>query len=316
MIDGHIKFRHLQCFLAVSQHRNLHRAADALSITQPAVSKTLKELEDILGVRLFERGRAGAVLTREAEIFFKHAQTSVSALEQAQLAMAHVRGMASPILRIGASPTLTGSFLPAVLLVLGERLPHLQVSLLTGTTAQLMMQLREGEFDLALCRHVEPEQMVGLSFEYLFIDPLVAVVRPGHPLLQTASVRPADVGAYTAVLPIKGSVNRQVVDKLIHDLGLGTPTNFIENLSVTFGRIYTASSDAVWYVPWSAVTYDVAAGSLVRLPLPDAQADGPAGVSARTIGLMTRANSTPSPAVQTLVAIIREVAGARRASAP
>ena len=310
MIDGRIKFRHLQCFLAVSQHRNLHRAADALSITQPAVSKTLKDLEDILGVRLFERGRAGAVLTREAEIFFKHAQASVSALEQAQQVMAQVRGMASPILRVGASPTLTASFLPSVLMALGERLPRLQVSLLTGTTAQLMAQLREGEFDLVLCRHFEPEQMVGLSFEYLFVDTLVAVVRPGHPLLKAASIQPAGLDAYTAVLPIKGSVNRQVVDKLAHDFGLGTPTNFIENLSITFGRIYTASSDAVWFVPWSAVSYDVAAGALMRLPLPAAQGEGPAGVSARTIGLMTRTNSTPSAEVQTLVTLIREVARA------
>ena len=57
MIDERIKFRHLQCFLAVAQHGSLQKAADVLSITQPAVSKTLKELEALVSVRLFERGR-------------------------------------------------------------------------------------------------------------------------------------------------------------------------------------------------------------------------------------------------------------------
>jgi LysR family pca operon transcriptional activator len=60
MTDDHIKFRHLQCFLAVAQHGSLQKAADVLSITQPAVSKSLKELEALLGVRLFERPRERA----------------------------------------------------------------------------------------------------------------------------------------------------------------------------------------------------------------------------------------------------------------
>src|ERR1700760_2318081 len=59
LTSGRIKFRHLQCFLAVTQFGSVQRAADSLSITQPAVSKTVAELEAILGVKLFERGRHG-----------------------------------------------------------------------------------------------------------------------------------------------------------------------------------------------------------------------------------------------------------------
>ena len=64
LTSGRIKFRHLQCFLAVMQFGSVQRAADSLSITQPAVSKTIGELESILGVRLFERGRRGAADAR------------------------------------------------------------------------------------------------------------------------------------------------------------------------------------------------------------------------------------------------------------
>ena len=82
LTSGRIKFRHLQCFLAVMQFGSVQRAADSLSITQPAVSKTIGELESILGVRLFERGRRGAAPTREGRLFAPHAAACVGALRE------------------------------------------------------------------------------------------------------------------------------------------------------------------------------------------------------------------------------------------
>jgi len=78
-LDSRIKLRHLHCFVAVMQHRKLRRAADALSVTQPAISKTLRELEEALGVRLFDRGRRGATPTREAEKLLPYASASLAA---------------------------------------------------------------------------------------------------------------------------------------------------------------------------------------------------------------------------------------------
>ncbi|MGA8049287.1 MAG: LysR family transcriptional regulator, partial [Burkholderiales bacterium] len=94
MLDGRIKLRHLQCFLAVAEQHSIQRAAERLAITQPAVSKTLRELEEILGVPLFRRGRKGAVPTAAAEVFLRHARASVSALQQGvdSLAQARRRG--------------------------------------------------------------------------------------------------------------------------------------------------------------------------------------------------------------------------------
>ena len=88
MIDERIKFRHLQCVLAVARLGSLQRAAETLAISQPAVSKTLKELEALLGVRLLERGRKGAELTAAGAAFARHAQASVGALRQAVASVA------------------------------------------------------------------------------------------------------------------------------------------------------------------------------------------------------------------------------------
>src|ERR1700712_53911 len=107
---GRIRLRHLQAFLAVARLGNLRKAAEVLAITQPAVTKTINELEEILAVRLFERGRRGAVLTAEAELFMRHASASVSELELAVGSVARDRGTA--LLRLGVLPTVTTAFVP------------------------------------------------------------------------------------------------------------------------------------------------------------------------------------------------------------
>src|ERR1700760_3052404 len=121
LADSRGKFRHLQCFLAVAQVGSVPRseavqgAADSLSITQPAVSKTVAELEEILGVRLFERGRHGAVPTREGQLFMPHASACVSALRQGVDLLAHAEGAASATLEIGILPTVAAALVPPVL---------------------------------------------------------------------------------------------------------------------------------------------------------------------------------------------------------
>ena len=81
-IDNRIKFRHLQCFLEVARLGSLARAADRLAVSQPAVSKTLKELEEVLAAQLFERGKSGAALTEAGVDFLRYAGPCVQALRE------------------------------------------------------------------------------------------------------------------------------------------------------------------------------------------------------------------------------------------
>lgn len=312
MIEERVKFRHLQCFLAIAQHCSLQKAATALSISQPAVSKTIKELEEILKIRLFERGRRGAEMTPQAEVFSRYAEAAMQALQQANNCMGPAGKAANPVIRIGATPAMAVSFLPQALMLFCQRAADIQVNLLTGTTSYLMDQLREGQYDLVLCRHLDPEQMAGLSFEYLYADPLVAVVRPGHPLLKPAVVAGDEPRRFTSILPPKTSINRRASIPLAMALNIGPITDFIESLSISFGRTYTMNSDAIWFVPWGAVKLDVDRGTLVKLSARSKKSDESTALMARSTGLMMRSNSVATSEMQVLIGAIRECALERR----
>jgi NAD(P)H-dependent nitrite reductase small subunit len=119
-LDTRIKFRHLLCFLEIARQGSLARAADVLAISQPAISKTLKELEDLLEARLFERTHLGVNLTPAGTRFMRYAGPSVQALRDG---VGSVRGDArTPSqVRIGVLSTVEGLLMPEVLCRLHQR---------------------------------------------------------------------------------------------------------------------------------------------------------------------------------------------------
>jgi LysR family pca operon transcriptional activator len=322
MIDGRIKFRHLQCFLAVAKHGSLQKASVNLSITSPAVSKTIKELEEMLKMPLFERGRRGTQMTPQAEIFATYAGAAVTALQQASDCMGPARIARNPVIRVGATQGMSVAFVPQMLMAFNLLIPNIQVSVLTGPTRFLMEQLREGEFDLVLCRHLDPEKMVGLSFEYLYSDPLVVVVRPGHPLLEPPSAEGKESKEndkprpYLSILPPKTSANRHAAAPLALALNIRPAANFIESPSISFGYTYTLNSDAIWFVPWCAVQHNVKKGELIRLspsPQGNENHEESVGLNARSTGLMMRSDFVPTADMRVLIGAMRECASHQRA---
>ena len=134
------RLRHLQCFLAVAQSGSLRGAAHQLSVTQPAVTETLQELEDIVGAPLFLRGRGGASLTVQGQAFIVHVTASLAALEQT---VDSVRGEPGETpLQIGILPTIVPSFVPAVLRTVESQRPGAPVRVHTGRNRQLIEMLR------------------------------------------------------------------------------------------------------------------------------------------------------------------------------
>ncbi|RTZ48027.1 pca operon transcription factor PcaQ [Candidimonas sp. SYP-B2681] len=283
---GRLKLRHLQCFLAVSQTKSVQRAADSLSITQPAVSKTLSELESILGFRLFERGRHGAALTEEGLAFAPYAQTCLVTLREG-ITMLRERGMAIPAkVAIGILPTVAAVLLPVAIKTFRETSSTTSVRILTGANRELLELLKSGEADFIVGRLAEPEAMMGLSFEHLYREPLAVVVRADHPLTREERLSPAALSAYPLVVPPLGTLIRQSAESVITAFGLKPEIVRFETVSVSMGRALALQNEAVWFVPSSAVEEDVARGVLESLQMPFAGTDEPIGLIRRNdVGL-------------------------------
>ncbi len=309
LFKSRVRLRHLDCFVAVAQSRHLGRAADKMGLSQPAVSKTLTELEEIVGVKLLERNRLGTRLTRDGDIFLAHAVAVQEALNAAQLAVGIGHAPRFETVHVGALPTVAPDLLPLALLAFRRSHPDVRVLAQTASNVALLQSLKAGELDFALARMSDPEMLGGLSFELLYMEPLVLAVRPGHRLAAHAAVDLADVLAYPIVVSAKGTTPRHNTESHFQSHGLKLPSNCLETLSVSLARQVTRESDAIWIAPTGAVRADLQDRILLRLAT---NTDG----TEEPVGLLCRSEGSLSAAAQAFIECLREAATARRAALP
>lgn len=274
-----VRLRHIQCFVAVAQTQNLGRAAERLSLSQPAVSKTITELETLVGSVLVERGRFGARLTPEGEVFLAHAVTVLDALDGGRRALSKSGAALQGSLVVGALPTVAPDVLPAALIEFRRQFPEVKVEVDVAVNSQLLERLKAGDIDVAVGRMADPQMMIGVSFELLYVEPLVAVVRDGHPLANNVDASlPGDVVSYPLVVSTRGTVPRHRIENYLKARGLDMPDHTLETLSVPVSRGVVLGSDAVWFTPVGAVRDDLSRGLLRALPLSLEGTEEPVGL--------------------------------------
>lgn len=298
LFSQRIRLRHLHTFVAVAQQGTLGRAAETLNLSQPALSKTLNELEQLTGTRLFERGRLGAQLTLVGEQFLTHAVKVLDALNTAGQALNRKEGLNNDVVRIGALPTAALGILPTVIGQFHKQQKDITLQVATMNNTMLLAGLKSGEIDIGIGRMSDPELMSGLNYELLFLESLKLVVRPGHPLLQE-TVTLSRVMEWPVVVSPKGTIPRQNAETLLQSQGCKIPAGCIETLSASLSRQLTVDYDYIWFVPSGAVKDDLRRGLLTALPVPTQGAGEP-------IGILTRVDATFSSGAQNLLSAIRK----------
>ncbi|EAT9711205.1 LysR family transcriptional regulator [Salmonella enterica] len=298
LFSQRIRLRHLHTFVAVAQQGTLGRAAETLNLSQPALSKTLNELEQLTGTRLFERGRLGAQLTVPGEQFLTHAVKVLDALNTAGQALNRKEDASADVVRVGALPTAALGILPAAIGRFHQQQKSTSLQVATMNNTMLLAGLKSGEIDLGIGRMSDPELMGGLNYELLFLESLKLVVRPGHPLLQE-TITLSRVMEWPVVVSPKGTVPRQNAEALLQSQGCKMPAGCIETLSASLSRQLTVDYDYVWFVPSGAVKEDLRQATLVLLPVPTQSAGEP-------IGILTRVDIPLSTGAQMLIAAIRK----------
>lgn len=301
MIDSRIKFRHLQTFLEVARQKSVMKAAAILHISQPAVTKTIREMESELGVAVFERDGRGIRITRYGEVFLRHAGAAITALRQGIDSVSNERSGEGVPIRIGALPTVSTRVMPHAISLFLQEETQSRIKIVTGENAVLLEQLRLGDLDLVVGRLAAPEKMTGFSFEHLYSEQVVFAVGASHPLLYSQEDIFSLLAEFPILMPTKASIIRPFVDRFLIANGVATLPTQIETVSDAFGRAFVRSSNAVWIISSGVVADDVDDRSLALLPIDTSETRGP-------VGLTMRADITPSLPLMILMQTIREAA--------
>ncbi len=298
-MDRRIKFRHLDAFSAIARAGSLKQAADQLHLTQPAISKTLKELEEILGVTLMQRGRAGVALTRHGTVFLQFAEQSTAALRHG-LRSVQAGSMAGTRLRIGGLPSVASDLLPRAVLAFAQDNPDTLIEVHEGTHDDLTGRLRSGGLDLVVGRLGRPQTMQGLVFRQLYSEEVVVVAAPASAAVGVG--RFEDLEPFRVLYPPGASAIRPLVARMLIARGVPLFGNRIETASAAFGRALTlACPNTVWIISRGVVVQDIAAGRLVRLAIDTAPTLG-------AVGIMSLADDIPSAAVRDFTRVLDGVA--------
>ncbi len=301
MKANRVKFRHLQTFVEVARQKSVAKAADILHVSQPAVTKTIRELEEALGVAVLERDGRGIRLTRYGEVFLRHAGAALTALRQGMDSVSQELFDAAPPVRIGALPTVSTRIMPrAMSMFLAEKTGS-RTKIITGENAVLLEQLRVGDLDLVVGRLAAPEKMTGFSFEHLYSEQVVFVVRSGHPLLAGGQSIFDGFADYPVLMPTRGSIIRPYVEQFFIANGVANLPTQVETVSDAFGRAFVRQSDAIWIISKGVVAGEIADGFLAALPIDTTETRGP-------VGLTIRADTIPSLPLSVLMQAIRQAA--------
>ena len=259
-----MNLHHLRIFYTVAQRGTITAAAADLLLSQPAVSLQLKALERSLGLPLFERGGARLRLTQAGEVLHRAAVSILHAKDEAERAIAELRGGTRGRLILGAGTTGGMYVLPRIVQAYKGRWPETEVLLHTGTTDQLLDELQQNVLDMALVggpiddRRFDVEGICG--------DQLALIAAPTHPLASLGKVTLRDLGGAAFIVPETGSRTRQLVERRLREAGV--PLTIAMQMAGTEGvKRAVEAGLGVGMVSRYAIESEVAAGVLRRLPL-------------------------------------------------
>jgi DNA-binding transcriptional LysR family regulator len=292
----------LKIFVAAAEREHVTRAAEALNLSQSAVSSAIFLLERTYGVKLFHRVGRGIVLTEAGKFFLGEARAILARTQSAEIALGEFLGLARGRLSIHASQTISSYFLPAYLVRFHSRFPGIELAVAVGNTAQVARAITHGEAELGFIEGPAPDPL--LAAEPVGTDEMIIVVAPGHPWANKKQLSTADLTSGNWVLREDGSGTRAVFTEAMAALGvdpgslhvaIALPSNEAVRAAVEAGLGATALSSLV-------CTDSLAAGKLVKLKT---------RLPRRVFNAVQHVEHYRSRAVAALLALIKEAEAAR-----
>ena len=300
-LRARLKTRQLLLLIALDEQRNIHRAAEALCMTQPAASKQLKDLEDMLDVRLFERLPRGMEPTLFGEAMIRHARMALTSLSAAHEDIVALKKGIIGQVEVGAIMTPAMGLLPKAIARIKLKAPLLRIGVQMDSSKVLLDMLQRGTLDFMIGRILDEQGATGLNYEELTVEPACAVARVGHPMLKDDNLQLSDLATQAWILPPPGSVLRHRWDLMFRRAALEPPANAVDTTSLLLITALLQQTDSLHVMPVEVARYYASLNVLSILPI-----ELPCTMDA--FGIITREGHLLSPGARQLLQEIRTVA--------
>lgn len=303
VLRSNIKLRHLQLVVALDQFRHLGRTAEFLSVSQPAVSKMLAEVESMLDLNLFDRSTRGTVPTSSGLAIVRFARSVLADYERTRDEIAVEASGAAGRTCVGSMVVALPVLLAGAVKLLKQRSALATVMVEEGDLTHLLPKLRLGELDLFVGRLEPGYSAPDLVTEALFNEPMVVVVRCGHVLTTKTNPDWSDIANMPCVLPPPWASLRIKIEQTFYKYGLNPPTDIIESSSFLALSTFVQQRDAAGFMARSVARHFQKQGFLAVLPI-DVPIDLP------PIGLITVRERRLASTTEQLIACLRATAKA------
>lgn len=296
-----IELRHCHHAVVLAQHRNFDRAARAIGISQPSLSRSIQELERRLGAKLFIRSRDGIEPTDVGRLFLERSQAVLVQAADLEHEMELVRGHEVGELRIGAGVYPSEIFIADAVARMAREQPRVKVTVICNITETLLSMLRKRELDIMIADAKACEPTGDLEIETLAWHQVQFVVRKGHPLQNAQQLTLPQLLSYPIVVTTRTPPD--VLAALHKERGTSfdstRPFPAICCDSIAMFKLIVARSDSICYLPANVLSAELAAGRLVVLPFDTSQ-------FGRAFSVIRIADRTPTAAAEVFMQYVRE----------
>ena len=278
-----MNLHHLEIFHAVAETGSISACAERMHISQPAISRQLKEFESRLGVALFERMPRGMRLTEAGELLRDYATRLFEIAHTAQAAVRELAEATHGHLAIGASNTIGTYILPRLLAMFRVRHPDIQISMFVGNTEQVSQGVADMRFALGFIEG--PLHVVDLQVERFRDDEIVPVASPNHPLARKKRLAVTDFSGQPLLMREPGSGTRELTETALSQLGI-RPGRVVEFGNAEAIKQAAIHGGGIAFLPRVSMPRELAAGDLVVLPIGDLTIRRSLSVIRRTTGYL------------------------------
>jgi DNA-binding transcriptional LysR family regulator len=266
-LRSNLKLRHLQLLVTLDEMRHIGKVANYLNVTQPAISKTLADFEEGLNIKLFDRTTRGMLPTEAGVCLVKYAKKILNEIASARDDLVAISEGRATRIAIGLLPAVSLSILPNFIARVENEMVSTSINAREGSSDVLISLLRTGELDVMIGNLAAKPLGIEFRTKHLYKDPIVVVVKKGHPLVTKQDLVWTDLSEFPMVLPPEFATTRIVIEEflLCHQVNLSK--RYVESLSTLTNIGVLLATESIGFLSFQLADYFKKANLVDILPL-------------------------------------------------